>query len=201
MKQLCRASSYYQLRIGRTVKVATRTREAERKVRGRDARASRLRGSRPSRQSGKVLSQAQGAVFSSRRARRVPVSEPSRQSDTPGVIPSRSGRPIRITTRTNEKCTTPCRSALRLRSAVSAYTRLNAMANVAICAARRRGPNNVLITYRNSRKKPVLTTLNCSSDVLLKPLTDVVPALRAVSAQHAAQPQTLGTGSRVGKLD
>ena len=86
MKQLCRASSYYQLRIGRTVKVATRTREAERKVRGRDARASRLRGSRPSRQSGKVLSQAQGAVFSSRRARRVPVSEPSRQSDTQALF-------------------------------------------------------------------------------------------------------------------
>ena len=86
MKQLCRASSYYQLRIGRTVKVATRTREAERKVRGRDARASRLRGSRPSRQSGKVLSQAHEEPSSSRRARRVPVSEPSRQSDTQALF-------------------------------------------------------------------------------------------------------------------
>lgn len=123
MKQLCRASSYYQLRIGRTVKVATRTREAQRKVRGRDARASRLRGSRPSRQSGKVLSQAQGAVFSSRRARRVPVSEPSRQSDTQALFRRAPVDQLEYTTRTNEKCTTPCRSALRLRSAVSAYTR------------------------------------------------------------------------------
>ena len=77
MKQLCRASSYYQLRnYSRTVKVATRTREAERKVRGRDARASRLRGSRPSRQSGKVLSQARKGLFKS--PRETSPSEPSR---------------------------------------------------------------------------------------------------------------------------
>ena len=148
MKQLCRASSYYQLRIGRTVKVATRTREAERKVRGRDARASRLRGSRPSRQSGKVLSQAHEEPSSSRRARRVPVSEPSRQSDTQALF-------RRAPVDQLELLPGPMRNVPRHagpRSACAPRNRLNAMANVAICAARRRGPNNVLIIPQLSQE-------------------------------------------------
>ena len=45
----------------------------------------------------------------------------------------------------------PVRAPLALRG-IRVYSTVNAMANVAICAARRRGPNNVLIIPQLSQE-------------------------------------------------
>ena len=180
MKQLCRASSYYQLRIGRTVKVATRTREARNGRSGEGTReprdsAARVRVVKVGKCSVKLKEPSSRVAARDESQCLNPVGSPTHSSqalfrrapvDQLELLPG----PMRNVPRHAGP-----RSALRLRSAVSAYTRLNAMANG---NARRAGgaPINVLIIPRNSRKKPVLTTLNCSSDVLLtKPLTDVSP--------------------------